>query len=158
MFIAERDWRAILDNNLSSTILVCQTVAKGMIEQGTAGRIITLSSDAGVLVNPHGSQAMYATAKAAVNHFSKALGQQLRHHNINVNVISPGSIASGRIVTHTKSGLYGEEAQRRLAATGTLDRFGTVAECADVALFLAGPLGSYVSGEVIKVNGGSAML
>ena len=69
-----------------------------MIEQGTAGRIITLSSDAGVLVNPHGSQAMYATAKAAVNHFSKALGQQLRHHNINVNVISPGSIASGRIV------------------------------------------------------------
>ena len=70
-----------------------------------------------------------------------------------MNVISPGSIASGRIVAHTESGLYGNE-----AATGTLDRFGTVEECANVALFLAGPLGSYVSGEVIKVNGGSAML
>ena len=79
-------------------------------------------------------------------------------HNINVNVISPGSIASGRIVAHTKTGLYGDEAQRRLAATGTLDRFGTVEECANVALFLAGPLGSYVSGEVIKVNGGSAKI
>lgn len=75
-----------------------------------------------------------------------------------MNVISPGSIASGRIVAHTESGLYGNEARRRLSATGTLDRFGTVEECANVALFLAGPLGSYVSGEVIKVNGGSAML
>ena len=45
-------------------------------------------ADAGVLVNAHGSQAIYATAKAAVNHYSKALGQQLRHHNINVNVSS----------------------------------------------------------------------
>lgn len=61
VFIAEEDWRAILENNLTSTILVCQAVAKSMIEHGTEGRIVTLSSDAGVLVNAHGSQAMVRT-------------------------------------------------------------------------------------------------
>ena len=59
VFIAEPDWRAILDNNLTSTILVCQAVAKSMIAHAKqGGRIITVSSDAGVLVNAHGSQAM----------------------------------------------------------------------------------------------------
>lgn len=169
VMISEADWRAIMDNNLSSTILVCQCVAKSMLaaqrdaeasatDAESSGRIITVSSDASFQANEHGSQAIYATAKAAVNHYTKCLAQQLRHHNINVNCISPGSIASGRVATHTKQGLYGEGAQKRLSARGTLDRFGSVEEVASVATFLAGPLGDYVAGEVIKVNGGSARL
>ena len=63
-----------------------------------------------------------------------------RHHNINVNVISPGSISSGRVATHTRNGLYGAEAQERLVRSGSLDRFGTVEECASVAAFLVGPM------------------
>ena len=80
MFISEADWRAILDNNLSSTIMVCQAVAKHMIAEELPGRIVTVSSDAAYLANDHGSQAIYATSKAAVNHYSKALAQQLRWH------------------------------------------------------------------------------
>ena len=78
VFISEADWRAILDNNLSSTIMVCQAVAKHMIAEELPGRIVTVSSDAAYLANDHGSQAIYATSKAAVNHYSKALAQQLR--------------------------------------------------------------------------------
>lgn len=162
VMIAERDWRAILDNNLSSTIYVCQAVAKKMMARGAGGRIITVSSDAAVLAGSNGAQAMYSTAKAGVNHYTKCLAQQLRPHSVNVNCISPGSVASGRVATHTRSGLYGAESARRLAAleegATTLDRFGSVEECAAVAVFLAGPAGSYVSGEVLKVNGGSAKI
>ena len=78
VFISEADWRAILDNNLSSTIMVSQAVSKHMIEKELPGRIVTVSSDAAYLANDHGSQAIYATSKAAVNHYSKALAQQLR--------------------------------------------------------------------------------
>jgi 3-oxoacyl-[acyl-carrier protein] reductase len=143
--IREEDVRAVLDRNLLSTILTCQAVARGMMQRRT-GRIVTIGSVAAFKGRTQGS--IYAVAKAGMTHYTRCLADQLRPYDINVNCIAPGDTRTGRFM--------GTRAvdQVRLAETGTLDRIATVDEVARVVEVFAGPLGAFVSGQVLRVDGG----
>ena len=143
--IKPADVRAILDRNLLATILVCQVVARGMMER-RAGRIVTLGSVAAFKGRTNG--AIYATAKAGVTHFTRCLADQLRPYDVTVNCIAPGDTRTGRYLG-TRPVDPG-----RLAESGTLDRVATVDEVARIVEVFAGPLGAFVSGQVLRIDGG----
>lgn len=140
------DIRAVLDRNLLSTILTCQSVAKVMMPR-KSGRILTISSIAAF--KGLASSSIYATSKAAVVEYTRCLAEQLRPHNINVNSLAPGDTRTGRFL-----GTRSVEASR-LVTEGTLDRIGQVDEVTRVVEFFAGPLGDFVTGQVLRVDGGS---
>jgi 3-oxoacyl-[acyl-carrier protein] reductase len=146
VLIKEEDVRAVLDRNLLSTILVCQRVARGMMER-RRGRILTISSIAAFKGREHG--ALYATAKAGVVHYTRCLADQLRPYDIAVNSLAPGETRTGRFIGTR------EVDPERLAEKDTLDRIATVDEVARIVEFFAGPLGAFVSGQVLRVDGGA---
>jgi NAD(P)-dependent dehydrogenase (short-subunit alcohol dehydrogenase family) len=143
--IKEEDVRAVLDRNLMSTIFVCQQVARGMMQR-RRGRIITIGSVAAFKGRTNGS--IYATAKAGALQFTRCLADQMRPYEVTVNAIAPGDTRTERFVaTRTVD-------PTRMAEAGTLDRIATVDEVARVVEFFAGPLGAFVSGQVVRVDGG----
>ena len=142
--IKAEDVRAVIDRNLLSTIFVCQRVARDMMER-RRGRIVTIGSVAGSRGRTNAS--IYATAKAAAAHFTRCLADQMRPYGVAVNVLAPGDTRTERfLATRTVD-------PERLAEDGTLDRVATVDEVARVIEFLAGPMGAFVSGQVIRVDG-----
>ena len=145
VLIAEEDVRAVLDRNLLSTILTCQAVARGMMER-RQGRIVTIGSTAGSRGRTNG--AIYAVAKAGVTHFTRCLADQLRPFDVTVNCIAPGETRTGRFLG-TRS-----VDERRMVEAGTLDRVATVDEVARLVDVFAGPLGAFVSGQLLRVDGG----
>ncbi|WP_315780002.1 MULTISPECIES: SDR family NAD(P)-dependent oxidoreductase [unclassified Bradyrhizobium] len=144
--IKEADVRAVLDRNLLSTILTCQAVARGMMER-RRGRIVTLGSVAAF--KGRTNSAIYAVAKAGVTHYTRCLADQLRPYDITVNCIAPGDTRTGRFL-----GTRAVDANR-LVENGTLDRIATVDEVARVVEFFAGPMGAFVSGQVLRIDGGT---
>src|SRR5262245_6483347 len=143
--IKEEDVRAVLDRNLLSTIFVCQQVARGMMQR-KRGRIITIGSVAAFKGRTNG--AIYATAKAGALHFTRCLADQMRPYDVTVNAIAPGDTRTERFVATRAVD------PQRLAEAGTLDRIATVDEVARVVEFFAGPMGAFVSGQVVRVDGG----
>jgi 3-oxoacyl-[acyl-carrier protein] reductase len=140
------DIRAVLDRNLLSCILCCRAVAPEMMARKD-GRIITIGSIAGTFGRDDG--ALYSVAKAAVHEYTRCLAVQLRPHNIPVNCVAPGGTVTNRfLVIH-------EIEQDKLVEEGTLLRYGRPREVADVVAFLAGEGGRFISGQVIRVDGGS---
>ena len=144
--IKECDIRSVIDRNLISTILTCQHVARGMMER-KHGRIITISSIAAFVGKEN--SAIYATAKAAAVEYTRCLAVQLRPYNVTANSLAPGDTRTGRYLGTRKVD------ENRLATEGTLDRIALVDEVARVVEFFAGPLGQFVTGEVLRVDGGS---
>jgi 3-oxoacyl-[acyl-carrier protein] reductase len=144
--IKAEDVRAVIERNLMSTIFVCQSVARGMMER-RKGRIVTIGSVAGSKGRTNGS--IYATAKAAAAHFTRCLADQMRPYGVTVNVLAPGDTRTERFLATRAVDLD------RLAEGGTLDRIATVDEVARVVEFLAGPIGAFVSGQVLRVDGAS---
>jgi 3-oxoacyl-[acyl-carrier protein] reductase len=143
--IKEADVRAVIDRNLMSTIFVCQQVARGMTQR-RRGRIITIGSVAAFKGRTNG--AIYATAKAGAMHFTRCLADQMRPFDVTVNAIAPGDTRTERFVATRAVD------PARMAEAGTLDRIATVDEVARVVEFFAGPLGAFVSGQVVRVDGG----
>jgi 3-oxoacyl-[acyl-carrier protein] reductase len=147
VLIKEADVRAVLDRNLLSTILVCQQVARGMMAR-RHGRILTISSIAAFQARAHG--VIYATAKAGVVHYTQCLAKQLRPYDVAVNTLAPGDTRTARFLATR------EVDPARLAEEGTLERIATVDEVARVVELFAGPLGAFVSGQVLRVDGGAS--
>jgi NAD(P)-dependent dehydrogenase (short-subunit alcohol dehydrogenase family) len=143
--IKPEDVRAVIDRNLLSTIFVCQQVATGMMQR-RHGRIVTIGSVAAFKGRTNGS--IYATAKAGAMHFTRCLADQMRPYGVTVNTIAPGDTRTERFLATRVVD------PNRLAEDGTLDRIATVDEVARVVEFFAGPMGAFVSGQVIRIDGG----
>jgi 3-oxoacyl-[acyl-carrier protein] reductase len=146
VMVKPEDVRSVIDRNLLSTIYVCQQTARGMMER-KSGRILTISSIAAF--KGLASSSIYSTAKAGVVAYTRCLAEQLRPYNVNVNSLAPGDTRTGRFL--------GTRAvdEDRLVEEGTLERIALVDEVARVAEFFAGPLGDFVTGQVLRVDGGS---
>ena len=146
--IKAQDVRAVIDNNLLSTIYTCQPAAQHMMQR-KYGRIVTIGSVAGSLGRTNG--AIYATAKAGAAHFTRCLADQMRPYNVTVNVLAPGDTRTARFLGTR------EVDPERLVEEGTLARVALVDEVTRVVEVFAGPLGAFVTGQVIRVDGGMQM-
>ena len=151
----EEDVRFILDVNLLGTIFCCQAVAPHMKAQ-RSGKIVNVSSQAGLYGNDTGAIAHYCVAKAGVAEYTRLLAGELGPYNITVNAIAPGVVVTSRAKVQFKRGVdpvKTAEEERRIP----LRRLGVPEDCARVVEFLATDLSDYVTGQVICVCGGMVL-
>jgi 3-oxoacyl-[acyl-carrier protein] reductase len=142
------DWRDVLDTNLAGAFHLCRTVSKSMI-RNRSGRIINVASTAGEAGNA--GQANYSAAKAGLIGFTKALARELAPRNILVNAVSPGIIGEGMTERLT------EKQAEAIRAHIPVGRMGKSEDVAAAVLFLSSSMSDYITGQVIRVNGGLYM-
>jgi 3-oxoacyl-[acyl-carrier protein] reductase len=145
LFISFEDIKSVIDRNLLTCILVCREVAPEMMER-RSGRIINIGSIAGLQGNSQ--SAIYSTAKAAVHEYTRCLADMLRPYNVTVNAIAPGDILTPRFMASRPLD------QTRMVEDGTLERYGRPIEIARTIEFLVSEAASYITGQVIRVDGG----
>src|SRR6187455_2515865 len=148
MRMKREDWDAVLATNLTATFLLAQAAMRPMLKQ-RGGRIVVVSSVVGEMGNA--GQANYAASKAGLIGFSKALAREVASRHITVNVVAPGLIETDMTRAIT------DKAQGDWAAQIPLGRLGTTADVAAAVCFLASDEASYITGQVLAVNGGMYM-
>lgn len=144
----DSDWDDVLNINLKGVYLVTKAVAKLMVKQ-RAGRIINMTSVSGVTGNV--GQANYAAAKAGVIGFTKTCAKELAARGITVNAVAPGFIETAM------TDVLPEKIKEGIAATIPFGRMGQPEEIASVVTFLASDFASYITGQVLNVDGGMVM-
>jgi 3-oxoacyl-[acyl-carrier protein] reductase len=152
--IRDEDWRAVVDANLTSTVLCTRSVVPGMKAAG-GGRIVNISSGAGRSVSLTGIQA-YASAKAGQIGFTRQMAHELGQYGITVNCIAPGFVRSNPS-TEKQWESYGEEGQRQLVERIALRRLGTAQDIANGVKFFVSQDASWITGQVISIDGGHAI-
>ena len=146
--IPMEDARSILDRNLMTCILVSRAVAPTMIDR-ERGWIVTIGSIAGL--SGHRNAVMYSTAKAAVHEYTRCLAAQLRPHGVYANVIAPGEIITARFLASRPT------RDERKVREGPLTRYGWPEEVAKAVEFLVTEDGSYITGQVLRIDGGTQL-
>ena len=149
LLMKEDDWDVVMDTNLKSLFNCCKAAVRPMIRRKQGGRIINISSVSGLI--GQGGQTNYAASKAGIVGFTKSLAKELGSRNITVNAVAPGFVP-----TALTEGLPEDLLQGAIQLT-PLGRLGEASEIAHVVTFLASDNASFVTGEVIRVDGGLGM-
>jgi 3-oxoacyl-[acyl-carrier protein] reductase len=149
--VPEADWHAILAANVTGAFLMAQAVIPAMKAAGR-GRIVTISSGAGIGVSLTGIQA-YAAAKAGEIGLTRQLAHELGPFGITVNSVAPGFVRSNP-TTERQWEAYGAEGQQRLMQAIAMRRLGTVADITHAVLFLASDFAGWINGQTLSVDGG----
>lgn len=147
----ERNMRANLDSNLMGTVLCCQAASVSMKERNY-GRIVTVSSVAGLRGSMDGYYASYGTAKAAIIGYTRYLAGELAPFGIRVNCIAPGYINTRRMAVWNNWDK--EEGRKPFVDDVPLGRLGEVEDCAKVVEFFVSDMSSYVTGQTLGICGG----
>ena len=146
--MTEADWDSVIDTNLKGVFLVTKHAARGMIKRRW-GRVINITSVVGL--NGNKGQSNYSASKAGVIGFTKSVAKELASRNVLVNAVAPGYIETELTQNITP------EAKKYFQDNIPLGRLGQGADIASVVLFLASDLASYITGQVLVVDGGMVM-
>jgi 3-oxoacyl-[acyl-carrier protein] reductase len=143
--MSEEDWDKVIDVDLKSVFLCTKAVLRYMLK-ARWGRIVSLSSIAGLVGNP--GQANYSSAKAGIIGFTRTAAREVGSHGITVNAVAPGFIETD-MTSRMK-----EELRQEIKRHIPLDRFGTPQDVAEAVAFLASEEAGYITGQVLSINGG----
>jgi len=150
--ITETDWDAVIGVNLKGSFLVGQAVAREMAKTG-GGAIVNMSSVNGIMAIP--TIASYNASKGGVNQLTRVMALALADRNIRVNAVAPGTIATELAKNAV---LTSDEARARIMMRTPMKRLGEPSEIADVTAFLLSSASSYMTGEIVYVDGGRLTL
>ena len=146
--MSDDDWRTVIDTNLSSVFYTCRAVTRPMMRK-RAGAIVNLSSVVGV----HGNwgQTNYGASKAGIIGFTKSLARELGSRNVRANVVAPGYVKT------RLTDVLPEDATKAMLANTPLGRLGDPEDVAGAVRFLCSDAASFITGEVLLVDGGLGM-
>jgi 3-oxoacyl-[acyl-carrier protein] reductase len=142
------DWRAVVETNLGGVFHTCRAAARGMMRR-RAGSIVNIASVVGLHGNP--GQTNYAASKAGIIGFTKALARELGGRGVRANVVAPGYIHS-RLTE-----VIADEVKETMLTSTPLGRFGEPEDVAGAVRFLCSNEASFITGEVVLVDGGLGM-
>ncbi len=148
MRMKDEAWDEVLAVNLTSVFLTCRRLSRLMANQ-RKGSIINISSVVGIMGN--GGQTNYAASKAGIIGFSKSLARELASRSVRVNVVAPGFIST------SMTDVLGEQTKEQIKTQIPLGRIGNAEEVARSVAFLASENASYITGQVLAVDGGMSM-
>lgn len=151
--VSEEDFDAVIRVNLKGSFLVAQAAARAMVERKTEGSIINMSSVNGVLAIP--LIASYNMSKGGINQLTRVAALALADHGIRVNAVAPGTIATELA---QKAVLSDDAAKAKIMSRTPMRRLGQPSEIADVVAWLASDAASYITGEIVTVDGGRMAL
>ena len=146
--MSDEDWHDVLETNLSAMFYTCRAAARPMMKR-RSGSIVNLSSIVGVHGNP--GQTNYAAAKAGIIGFTKSLARELGSRGVRANVVAPGYVST------QLTDVLPEEARSAMLAATPLGRLGDPADVAGAVRFLCSDEASFITGEVLLVDGGLGM-
>ncbi|MCL2626200.1 MAG: 3-oxoacyl-[acyl-carrier-protein] reductase [Cystobacterineae bacterium] len=148
MRFKDEDWDAVLDTNLRGAFALCRAVTRPMLRQ-RSGAIVNIASVVGEMGNA--GQTAYSASKAGLIGLTKSLARELASRSIRVNAVAPGFIDT------EMTAKLPAETREKMVASIALGRLGGVEDIARAVVFLASEEASYITGEVLKVNGGMYM-
>ncbi|RJP66983.1 MAG: 3-oxoacyl-[acyl-carrier-protein] reductase [Candidatus Abyssobacteria bacterium SURF_17] len=146
--LKEADWDKVVDTNLKGTFNCTKAVVRAMLKQ-RSGKIINIASVVGIVGNP--GQANYCASKAGVIGLTKSVARELGSRNITANCVAPGFIRT------KMTDALPEKAREEMLKLIPLGRLGEPEDVAEIVKFLASPAADYITGEVIRADGGMAM-
>ena len=146
--MSQADWDAVINVNLKGTFNCIKAVSRPMIKQ-RSGRIISIASIIGLMGNP--GQANYAASKAGIIALTKTVAKELASRNINANAVAPGFIQT------EMTAKLPEDIKKKMLEAIPLAKLGTPQDVANTCLFLASEESSYITGQVITIDGGMVM-
>jgi len=146
--MSEEEWDKVIAVNLKGTFVCTKIVSRVMLKQ-RSGRMVNIASIIGIMGNA--GQANYAASKAGIIGLTKSVAKELASRNICVNAIAPGFIKTDMTAR------LSEEVQKKMLSVIPLARFGEAKDVADLAIFLSSESSSYITGQVIQVDGGMVM-
>ncbi len=144
-------WFECQDVDLNGAVRMCYLVCKHMRDRGKGGRVINITSNAGLICNQNPRMIAYASAKAALNHFTKVLASEVCQYGIRVNAIAPGFTFS-----NFSKGIQGE-AYKAMCETIPIGRFAEAVEMGALASYLASDASDAMTGAVLNIDGGYSL-
>jgi 3-oxoacyl-[acyl-carrier protein] reductase len=146
--MSDEDWRVVIETNLSGTFHTCRAAARGMMKR-RSGSIVNVSSIVGLHGNP--GQTNYSASKAGIIGFTKALARELGNRGVRANVVAPGYVDT-RLTQ-----VIADEMKDLMLANTPLGRFGEPEDVAGAVRFLCSDEASFITGDVLLVDGGLGM-
>jgi 3-oxoacyl-[acyl-carrier protein] reductase len=146
--MSDEDWRAVIDTNLGGVFNTCRAVVRGMMRR-RGGSIVNVSSIVGLRGNP--GQTNYSASKAGIIGFTKSLARELGSRGVRANVVAPGYVST------RLTDVIADELKEQMLAATPLGRFGDPEDIAAAVRFLCSDEASFITGEVVLVDGGLAM-